>query len=137
VQQRERDAAGEEGLARQVQQHRGILADRVHQDGLGELGGHFAEDVDALGFEAGQVREPAHAGVAARVGTRFQGRHRRNLGLYLGVHRVLPSKNTGQGPASRIAGDCTDANPRPGKHFWLCRNNTGVTAQEMGTFLVS
>ena len=43
---------GREGLGQNVQQHRGILADRVQHDRIAEFGGDFTEDVDALGLEA-------------------------------------------------------------------------------------
>ena len=67
VQQREGNAAREEGLAGQVQQDRGVLADGIHEQRLGELGRHFAEDVDALGLEPGQVGQLWHR--RARPGT--------------------------------------------------------------------
>jgi hypothetical protein len=73
VQQRERNAAREEGLARQVQQDRRVLADRIHEDGLGELGRHFAEDVDAFGLEPCEMRQPGHRRCAAGRRNRFEG----------------------------------------------------------------
>ena len=41
----------EKRLARQVQQNRGILADRIQHHRIVELCGHLTNDVDALGFE--------------------------------------------------------------------------------------
>ena len=38
-------------------------------------------------------------------------------------------KSRPTGPAYQVAGDCTDAKPRSGKHFWLCSNNSGVTGR--------
>jgi hypothetical protein len=87
VQQREGNATGEERLAREVQQHRGIFADGVHQQRLGELGRHLAHDVDALGFQPRQVRQAGGSRIAAGSRDGFQGCH----WLYLGVHRD-PSK---------------------------------------------
>ena len=57
VQQRKRDRAGIESLLRQAQQHRRVLADRVEHHRPLEFGDHFAQDVDALGFERAQVVE--------------------------------------------------------------------------------
>ena len=55
VQQRERQRRREEGLPRQVQHHRRILADRIeHHRPLG-LGDRLAQDVDALGLEPVEV----------------------------------------------------------------------------------
>ena len=47
--------AGMKGLPRQVQHHRGILADRIEHHRIAALGGDFADDVDALGFEPLEV----------------------------------------------------------------------------------
>ncbi len=54
VQDGERDAPGMKRLLRQAQQHRRILADRIHDHGPREFGRDLAEDVDALRFEAAQ-----------------------------------------------------------------------------------
>ncbi len=51
VQQRERRLGRVERLHRQMQKYGAILADGVHQHRLLCLGGDFAQDVDALGFE--------------------------------------------------------------------------------------
>ena len=45
----------EEGLPRQVQHDRGILADRIEHHRVATLGGDFADDVDALGFKPLEV----------------------------------------------------------------------------------
>ena len=55
VEQREGDLARIEGLAGQVQHDGGVLADGVHHHRVLELGGHLADDVDALGFQLLQV----------------------------------------------------------------------------------
>jgi len=55
MQHREWQLARVEGLARQMQQHRRVLADGVEQHGTLELGRHLTEDVDALGLELLQV----------------------------------------------------------------------------------
>ena len=58
VQQREGQPAGVERLLRQPQHDGGVLADRVEHHRPLELGGHLADDVDALGlehFQMGQV----------------------------------------------------------------------------------
>ena len=73
VQQRERDAAREERLAGQVQQDRGVLADGIHEQRLGELGRHLAEDVDAFGLEPGQVGQFRRARTRAAPRDGFQG----------------------------------------------------------------
>ena len=44
-----------EGLAREVQHDRGIIADRIQHDGPLEFRGDLAHDVNALGFELHQV----------------------------------------------------------------------------------
>ena len=51
VQERERDGARPERLAGQVQQHRRVLADRVHEDGLAKGGSRLAQDPDRLRLE--------------------------------------------------------------------------------------
>jgi len=66
VQQRDRRLAGRERLEQQVQQHRGILADGIQQHGIAAGGGHFAKDVDALGFEAVEGGEGGHRGSGER-----------------------------------------------------------------------
>jgi hypothetical protein len=38
-----------------MEQHRGILADRIEQDWAGGLRGDLAENLDALGFQGRQV----------------------------------------------------------------------------------
>ncbi len=57
VHHRERQLAREESLARQVQHHGGILADRVQHDRVVELGGHLADDMDAFRLQLFQVRQ--------------------------------------------------------------------------------
>ena len=55
MQQRKRRRRGIECLARQVQHHRTVLADRIeHHRTLG-LGHHLAHDVDRFGFKALEV----------------------------------------------------------------------------------
>ena len=56
VEERERDGARVERLARQVGHHDGVLAAREHQDGALELRGHLAHDEDGLGLEGAEVR---------------------------------------------------------------------------------
>ncbi len=51
VQQRKRQRGRMERLARQVQHHRGVLADRVEHHRTLALHHGLAEDVDAFGFE--------------------------------------------------------------------------------------
>ena len=51
VEQGERRLLGPECLARKMQQDGGVLADRVHQDGLAELRRRLAKNVNALGLE--------------------------------------------------------------------------------------
>jgi hypothetical protein len=60
VQHRHRRLARTEGLEQQVQQHRGILADRIQQHRPLERGGDFAQDVDALRFEAVERGQYGH-----------------------------------------------------------------------------
>ena len=55
VQHRERHFRRIEGLAREVQQDARILADRVHQHRVAELGGDLAQDRHRLGFETAQM----------------------------------------------------------------------------------
>ena len=56
MQQRKRRLGGIERLHRQMQHHRRILADGIEHHRVGELGRHLAHDVDALGFQAPQMR---------------------------------------------------------------------------------
>ena len=59
--------AGMEGLPRQMQHHRGILADRIEHHRVAALGGDFADDVDAFGFEPLEMGQTiGHENVAAK-----------------------------------------------------------------------
>ena len=66
VQQRERNRPGIEGLLRQAQQDRRVLADRIEHHRPLELGHHLAQDVDAFGFQRAQVVEPEVGGHVRR-----------------------------------------------------------------------
>jgi L-fucose isomerase-like protein len=57
VQQREGRLGRIEGLGRQVQHHRAVLADRVEHHRAFALGDHLSHDVDALGFQTLQMGE--------------------------------------------------------------------------------
>ncbi|MCY1417787.1 hypothetical protein D9M71_333280 [compost metagenome] len=57
VHDRERQLAGEERLAGEMQHHGGILADRVQHHRVIELGGHLTNDVDALRLQLFQMRQ--------------------------------------------------------------------------------
>ena len=57
VQQRKRQRARIERLERDVQHRGAVLADRIQHDWLVALGDHLAHDLDALGFQALQVRQ--------------------------------------------------------------------------------
>ena len=61
--------AREERLAGQVQQHRGVLADRVEHDGPLALGDHLAHDVDGLGLQLLEMGQPqlGRQGCAHRI----------------------------------------------------------------------
>ena len=50
-----RNLAGMKRLLRQPHHHRGILADGVEHHRPLELGGHFADDVNALGLQGAQM----------------------------------------------------------------------------------
>jgi hypothetical protein len=50
------------GLHCQVQQHRAVLADRVQQYRIAELGRYLAKDVEAFGFESVQVAQVCRQG---------------------------------------------------------------------------
>ena len=67
VEEREGDVAGIEGLLRQAQHHRGVLADGVEHHRVPELGRDFAQDVDALGLEQLQVAEVGDGVLRVRV----------------------------------------------------------------------
>jgi hypothetical protein len=56
VQERKRYLAGIEGLLRQPQHHRGVLADRIQHDRTREFGCGFPQDVDAFGLQGFEVR---------------------------------------------------------------------------------
>ena len=75
VQQRERQRGRGEGLAGQVQQHRGILADRIEQHRPLELGRHLAEHVDRLGLERPQAARHGRADRRRRLRVRVEERH--------------------------------------------------------------
>jgi len=53
--------AGVEGLYRQPQHHRRILADGIEHHRAFALGGDLPQDVDALGFQPLEVRQHAFA----------------------------------------------------------------------------
>ncbi len=55
MEQRERRLARIEGLEREMQHHRGVLADRVEHHRIAEFGGNLAHDVDALGLELAEI----------------------------------------------------------------------------------
>ena len=57
VHQRKRRLGGIERLHRQVQHHGRVFADRVQHHRVFELGGHLADDVNALRFELLEMRE--------------------------------------------------------------------------------
>ena len=57
VHQREGRLGRVEGFFGEANHHRRVFADRVEHDRVVELGGDFADDVDALGFELLKVRE--------------------------------------------------------------------------------
>ncbi|MCY1437353.1 hypothetical protein D9M71_535110 [compost metagenome] len=57
VQQGEGRLARGEGLHRQVQHDRAVLADGVEHHRVFTLGDHFADDLDAFGFQALQVSQ--------------------------------------------------------------------------------
>jgi hypothetical protein len=85
VEQRERQAPGREGLQGEVQQHRGILADRVEHHRILGLGDRLPEDVDALGLQPLEVAEAVGGGLCAHRGARRHGggeggAHRANSG---------------------------------------------------------
>jgi hypothetical protein len=81
VQQRERQPPGREGLEGEVQQHRGILADRVEHHRVLGLGDRLPEDVDALGLQPLEVAEAVGGGRGARLhGSGEGGAHRANSG---------------------------------------------------------
>ncbi len=61
MEQREGWRRGVEGLARQMEHHRAVLAHRVEHHRLLGLGDDLAHDVDALGFEPFKMGEdPGH-----------------------------------------------------------------------------
>ena len=73
MQHRERQLAGEERLARQVQHHGGILADGVQHHRVVELGGHFTNDVDTFRlqlFQVGQFIEHGYSRITMCLGRR-------------------------------------------------------------------
>jgi hypothetical protein len=55
VHDREGELLGREGLDREVQQHRRILAAREEQDRSFALGDHLAQDEDGVGLEEVEV----------------------------------------------------------------------------------
>ncbi len=65
-------APGGTPSARKPQQHRRVLADRVHEHRPLELGRHLAQDVDALGLEPAQHGERIDLGGHVRAGIEFR-----------------------------------------------------------------
>ena len=57
VQQRERQRAGEERLARQMQHHGRVFADGVKHHRVGEFSGDFTDDMDTLRLQLPQMSE--------------------------------------------------------------------------------
>ena len=55
VQHRERQLLGGEGLHREVQEHRGVLATREEQDRTFALRDHFSQDEDGVGLQQVEV----------------------------------------------------------------------------------
>ena len=81
VQQLERRLRRVEGLHRQVQHHRAVLADRIQHHRVLGIGHRFAQDIDALGFEPLQVgQRDGRAGHFGELGFggRQDGRHQRS-----------------------------------------------------------
>jgi len=74
MEERERRRRRIEGLLRQVQHHRAVLADRIEHHGTLGLRHHFAQDVDTLRFQPLQVRERRRLDQVVRRGQR-PGRH--------------------------------------------------------------
>ncbi len=68
VQHRERQLAGEERLARQMQHHGGILADGIEHHRVIEFGGHLTNDVDAFRLELFEVRQFVEHGYSRLAG---------------------------------------------------------------------
>src|SRR5262249_24376810 len=69
MQQRKWRLRRPEGLAREMQEDRGILADGIKQHGAAELRRRLAEDMDALSLEELEMRdERGHAALPARCG---------------------------------------------------------------------
>ena len=82
---------GIEGLLRQPHHHRGVLADGIQHHRALELRGHFADDVDALGFEGAQMGQGSRSWVSVQHGC---------YSFYiLGYHAIM-TKSIG------LAGDC-------------------------------
>ena len=57
-----------EGLPRQVQHDGGILADRIEHHRMATLGGDFADDVHAFGFEPIEVGQAIRHDDVLRLG---------------------------------------------------------------------
>ena len=115
VQQRKWRRRGMEGLARQMQHHRRILADRVQHHRLFGLGDHFPEDVDALGFKALQMRQL----------------HERSLREPRVRARAIAELPPPEGPAAR--GELQGGFPAQTQVQAPCsvRGNRGFTTQEL------
>ena len=82
---------------------------------LGELGRHFAEDVDAFGLQPGQMGQPGRPGVRRLPETGF----RVVTGLNLGVHRDLSAsvKSRPEGRHHEVRG--TVLRPTPARKAFL------------------
>ncbi len=68
VQQGKRNRAGVEGLLRQAHHHRRVLADGIEHHRPLEFGGHFTDDVNALGFQGAQDGLGSRSGMGKRSG---------------------------------------------------------------------
>src|SRR5690606_32873353 len=75
---------GMEGLAREVEHHRAVLADRIEHHRIVRLGGHLAKNMDALRLEPGEVRK-------ARVGRgASEGRVRQAASVAASARAAMP-----------------------------------------------
>ena len=105
VQQRKRQLRGIKRLARQMQQNRGVLADRIQQHGLAAFRRHLAHDLDALILQPPEVK----------MGGRRQGR----------IHSHLVFR-----PRARVQKDllCGPRTPLPGGTVLLLLRPSSVQA---------
>ena len=135
LEHRERDLGREERLLGQPHHDDGVLAAREHQDGLLELGGDLAEDVDRLRLELVELAQPVvgmrdgHVvrETSSRRGGARVGRARARKGSPQGIGRPGPGRNRDQS----LVRNTSFARRRPPNTVTCSRRASGLLASSL------